>query len=190
MATQEIKATFGYLLLLAAVIAFIVAFLAASYYLAVLFILGGLLAWMIYLNIANVGLHRPIGAILIVFGVLLATAIFMAFGIEQDVWGGYRLKPEGATLSLIILFFAIMPGLVFYYFHKPGPPRSFPPKPPVPSPEEPTGAPFPSPESAGAGEGYEYPEWADYEHYDPEAFAAYYEAEGYEEEDEEQEEED
>lgn len=170
------------MVLLAAVVAFVIAFSASSYLLAVLFIVGGLLVWMVYLNIAQVRIQRPTGAILIIFGVLLASAIFMAFGIEQDIWGGYRLKADGAVLSLVILFFAVMPGLVFYYFHKPTPsePLAPPQEPPVPEEKRPPEAP------AGDIYEYEHPGWTeeDYEYYDPEAWAAYYEGEEYEEEEE------
>ncbi len=178
------------MILLGAVIGFAVAFASSSYFLAVLFIIGGLLTWMVYLNIARVRMDRPTGAILIIFGVLLASAIFMAFGIEQDMWGGFRLKAEGALLSLIILFFAVMPGLVFYYFHKPVTPQTAVPDrmPTEKSPLLETTRPPEPPPPTGEMYDYGYPEWTeeDYEYYDPEAWAAYYEGEEYEEEEEEE----
>ncbi|MFQ6674418.1 MAG: hypothetical protein ACE5GH_06510 [Fidelibacterota bacterium] len=196
MVNQDIKATFGYLILLAAVVGVVLAFMAASYFWAVIFIVVGLLLWMIFVNAAKVQIHRQTGAILIIFGVLLAFTIFMAFGVEQDIWGGYRLKPEGATLSLVILLVAVMPGLIFFYIHRPAPPEAGMRQPSTPTP----GAPSETPTPAGAppaelppGQPYEYPGWAEgtlpegYEYYDPETLAAYYERE--EEEDEEEEEE-
>ena len=194
MVSHEIKAIFGYLFLLASVIGFVIAFLATSYLLAVLFIIGGLLFWMIYLNIAKVKIDRLTGAILIIFGVLLSTAIFMSFGIEQDMWGGYHLKPDGTIFSLIILFFAVMPGLIFYYFHRPAPLRQLPSQPPIPVTEIPQEFPVTAetePSEYPPGEFYEYPNWSDedFEYYDPEAWAAYYEGEEYGEEEEEEEEE-
>lgn len=187
MVSQEIKVIFGYLLLIATVVGFFIAFAATSYLLAVLFIVGGLLTWMVYLNLANVKINRPTGAVLIIFGVLLASAIFMAFGIEQDMWGGYHIKPDGALLSLVILFFAVMPGLVFFYFHRPAPLRQLPAQPPTPAPEPPTPSGIAPPEPPPS-EVYEYPEWTEeeYAYYSPEAWAAYYEGEEYEEEEEEE----
>jgi len=185
MVSQEIKSVFGYFILLAAVIGFVIAFIATQYLVSVLFIIGGLLIWMIYLNIAEVKIFRPTGAILIIFGVLLSTAIFMAFGIEQDMWGGFRIKPDGATLSLIILFFAVMPGLVFYYFHKSAQPSQLPPQ--VPAPLTEVSREQAAPPEYLPNESYEHPEWTeeDFEYYDPEAWAAYYEWMEEEEENEE-----
>lgn len=189
MANQDVKALFGYLILLSAIIGVVLSFAAVHFYLAILFVVGGLLVWMTYVNLARVPIHRQTGAILIIFGVLLASAVFMAFGIEQDIWGGYRLKPEGAILSLVILLFGIMPGLIFYYYHAP-------PGPPQPSQartEEPSGPSEEPPAPGDRPEGPqppapEYEEWLEedlpegYEYYDPDLLAAYYEGE-YEEED-------
>lgn len=192
MINQEIKAVFGYLLLLASVIAFSIAFAATNYHGAVLTIVGGLLFWMIYLNIASVEIPRPTGAILIIFGILLATAIFMAFGIEQDIWGGYRVKPDGAILSLLILFFGVMPGLVFFYFQR----KPVVTEPLVPQADAPRAAApvTPPPVETSSPETTEepaYQDWEDYQYlYDPEMAQAYYEAYGdYYESDEEDEEE-
>lgn len=178
MISQEIKAVFGYLLLLASVIGFSIAFAATNYHGAVLTIVGGLLFWMIYLNVASVEIHRPTGAILIIFGVLLATAIFMAFGVEQDIWGGYRIKADGAILSLLILFFGVMPGLIFLYFQrKPVTTDLLVPQAAVPVatvPEAPSPVEAPEPQAV---EEPAYQDWEDYQYlYDPEMAEAYYEA--------------
>ncbi|MDP6967348.1 MAG: hypothetical protein QF551_08770 [Candidatus Marinimicrobia bacterium] len=192
MINQEIKAVFGYLLLLASVIGFSIAFAATNYHGAVLTIVGGLLFWMIYLNVASVEIHRPTGAILIIFGILLATAIFMAFGIEQDIWGGYRVKSDGAILSLLILFFGVMPGLIFFYFQRkpvvtePLVPQAAAPRATAPEATSPVEAPV-----LETAEEPAYQNWEDYQYlYDPEMAEAYYEAYGdyYESEEEDEEE--
>ena len=178
MISQEIKAVFGYLLLLASVIGFSIAFAATNYHGAVLTIVGGLLFWMIYLNVASVEIHRPTGAILVIFGVLLATAIFMAFGVEQDIWGGYRIKADGAILSLLILFFGVMPDLIFLYFQrKPVTTDLLVPQAAVTVatvPEAPSPVEAPEPQAV---EEPAYQDWEDYQYlYDPEMAEAYYEA--------------
>ncbi|MFQ6675199.1 MAG: hypothetical protein ACE5LH_02515 [Fidelibacterota bacterium] len=193
MSNQDFKAVFGYLILTAAVIGVVLSFVALRYYLAIIFVVSGLLVWMIYVNLVQVRIHRQTGAVLIIFGVLLASAVFMAFGLEQDMWGGYRLKPEGAILSVVILLFGIMPGLIFYYFHKPAAPVR-PPEPgaagPAEAPQVPSAAPSPPPEPPETAPPEEYAEWAEqalpegYEYYDPEMLAAYY-GEEYDEEEEE-----
>lgn len=193
MFNQDIKALFGYLILLGAIIGVVLSFVAAHYYLAILFVVGGLLVWMIYVNVARVRIHRQTGAILIIFGVLLATGVFLAFGIQQDMWGGYRLKPEGAILSLVLLLFGVMPGLILTYFHKP----PIPIRPPEAAEPPETEAPRSAPTAPSAPPEFpelspeQYAEWAEhglpegYEYYDPELLAAYYGGE-YEEEDEEE----
>jgi hypothetical protein len=56
---------------------------------------------------------REMGNMIILFGMMLSLGIFFGFGIVQNMWGGYDLKPEGAIFSLIILFFSLLTGLNF-----------------------------------------------------------------------------
>lgn len=180
MTQNDLKNNFSFFILFLIVLAFVLSFLAENYIMAILFIVGGITFWMLYLNLAKVRIHRQTGAILIIFGVLLFSAVFMAYGVEQDIWGGYRLNSDGVILSLIILFFAVMPGLIFYYIRRPQPP-TVPPPTALPSIEKTS-----SPEVSLPSE--KYPGFEDYEYYyDPEMAAAYYE--DYEEEEEEEDEE-
>ena len=104
------------------------------------------------------------------------------------MWGGYHIKPDGATLALVILFLTIAPGMILRYNGKrltstptapagqteqrpaiQGPPKTvatevFPPPPGWPG--------------GSYGEDYEY-------YYDPEMMASYYD--NYEDEEEEEE---
>ena len=56
---------------------------------------------------------KQMGNMIMLFGVMLSVGIFLGFGVTQNLWGGFELKPEGSLLSLVILFFAILTGLNF-----------------------------------------------------------------------------
>ncbi len=135
---------------------------------------------------AGVALRGQLGSILILFGLMLSVPVFLLFAVEQDVWGGYHIKPDGATLALVILFLTIAPGMILRYNSKRLAPvstttivpqqRSPAPQPTVTA----TPAEAPSPPPPGwlggtYGEDYGY-------YYDPEMMAAYYD--NYEEEEE------
>jgi len=186
---QDTRTVFGYFILLLSAIAFGVAIGYEQYYLAALSIVGGLILWLAYISVAGVALRGQLGSILILFGLMLSVPVFLLFAVEQDVWGGYHIKPDGATLALVILFLTIAPGMILRYNGKrltstptapagqteqrpviQGPPKTaatevFPPPPP--------GWP-----GGTYGEDYEY-------YYDPEMMASYYD--NYEDEEEEEE---
>ncbi|MBC8174851.1 MAG: hypothetical protein H8E82_04260 [Candidatus Marinimicrobia bacterium] len=115
---DNLKSTFGYIILLCAVVGFVLSFIASDFLLSILFIVGGVMFWLIYINSVRASIHRSIGAILIIFGFFLSCSVFTAFGLEQDIWGGYHIKEDGTILSVVVLFFSIMPGLVFYYLSR------------------------------------------------------------------------
>ena len=54
-----------------------------------------------------------LGNLIIFFGVLLTLGIFMAFGVTQNMFGGFEFQTEGSLVSLIILFFSILTGMLF-----------------------------------------------------------------------------
>lgn len=191
MIDQDTRTVFGYFILLLSTIAFGFAIGYEQYYLAALSIVGGLILWLAYINVAGVTLRNQLGSILILFGIMLSIPVFLLFAVEQDMWGGYHIKPDGATLAFVILFLTIAPGLILRYNSKrlspmrtaattpqEQPPAPLPPAKPAP-PEAPA-SPYPGWPSGTYGEDYEY-------YYDPEMMAAYYG--DYEEEEEEEEEE-
>lgn len=154
----------GYLILFAAASGFFISFAMERFYTSILVISGGVLVWIIYVNVSGVKIRRAAGSILVIFGILLFTACFMAFGIEQDIWGGYLINSEGAVLSIIVLFFAVMPGLIFLYLTKPSG---------IEEPAVLTSAPPPNKEAFPAFESEQYyePPYGDYEYaYDPDLY--------------------
>jgi hypothetical protein len=54
-----------------------------------------------------------LGNLIIFFGVLLTLGIFMAFGVTQNMFGGFEFRTEGSLVALIILFFSILTGMLF-----------------------------------------------------------------------------
>lgn len=191
MIDQDSRTVFGYFILLLSTIAFGVAIGNEQYYLAVLSIVGGLILWLMYINVASVTLRGQLGSILILFGIMLSIPVFLLFAVEQDIWGGYHIKPDGATLAIVILFLTIAPGLILRYNNKRLSPQQGVAAPPLETPSIPqytAGAvspeahvpPFQGWPGAKYGEDYEY-------YYDPEMMTAYYQ--GDEEDDEEEEEE-
>lgn len=191
MIDQDTRTVFGYFILLLSVIAFGFAIGFAQYYLAALFVVGGLFLWLAYINVAGVALRGQLGSILILHGLLLAIPVFLLFAVEQDKWGGYHIKPDGATLTFVILFLTVAPGMIIRYNNKRSIPfptsPTVPPKQPLTAPPTsdkplPTGPPtasYPGWPGGTYGEDYEY-------YYDPEMMAAYYE--DYEDEEDEEEE--
>ncbi len=186
---QDTRTVFGYFILLFSTIAFGVAIGNEQYYLAALFVVGGLVLWLVYISVAGVTLNGQLGSILILFGIILSIPVFLLFAVEQDIWGGYHIKPDGATLAVVILFLTIAPGLILRYNSKrlaPVSTATIVPKqqPPAPQPTvKPTPAEAPAPPFPGwpmgtYGEDYEY-------YYDPEMMASYYD--NYEDEEEEEE---
>ena len=190
MIDQDTRTVFGYFILLLSAIAFGIAIGYEQYYLAALSIVGGLILWLAYISVAGVALRGQLGSILILFGLMLSIPVFLLFAVEQDMWGGYHIKPDGATLALVMLFLTIAPGMILRYNSKrlaPVSTTTIVPKqqPPAPQPTvKPTPAEAPAPPYTGLamgtyGEDYEY-------YYDPEMMVAFYE--NYEEEEEEEEE--
>ena len=47
------------------------------------------------------------------FGILLTIGIFIAFGVGRNMFGGYIFKTEGSLISLIILFFSVLTGMLY-----------------------------------------------------------------------------
>ena len=53
------------------------------------------------------------GNILILFVVLLSLAVFLNYGLSQNMFGGYELKSDGSLIALLVLFFGGLIGMVF-----------------------------------------------------------------------------
>lgn len=110
---NDLKSGLGYLIPVGSIIGYILALVAESFNVAIIMAAAGILVWFIYILILEIKPPQPFGNIIVLFGVLLALAVFLSTGLEQDMFGGYILKSEGLISAIMILFFTIMAGVLF-----------------------------------------------------------------------------
>ena len=110
---DSIKTGIGFLIPLASLVGFIQSLLSNDYINGIIFIIGGLMIWMLYILVVESTTPTLMGNILIVFIVLLSLAIFLNYGLSQNIWGGYELKSDGSLIALLVLFFGGLIGMMF-----------------------------------------------------------------------------
>ena len=110
---SSLKSGIGFIIPLGAIVGFVMSFIAENYVLGIFFAVAGVLIWLLYLAVMDTSAPDTLGNFIILFGVLLALAVFMNFGWEQNIWGGIEFKAEGSVMALVVLFFATLSG-VFY----------------------------------------------------------------------------
>ena len=110
---DSIKTGIGFLIPVGSLIGFIQSLLSNDYITGIIFIIGGLMIWMLYILVVESTTPSLMGNILIVFIVLLSLAVFLNYGLAQNIWGGYELKSDGSIIALLVLFFGGLIGLMF-----------------------------------------------------------------------------
>ena len=110
---DSIKTGIGFLIPLGSLVGFIQSLLSNDYINGIVFIIGGLMIWMLYILVVESTTPALMGNILIVFIVLLSLAIFLNYGLSQNIWGGYELKSDGSLIALLVLFFGCLIGMMF-----------------------------------------------------------------------------
>ena len=110
---NDLKSGLGYIIPVGAIIGFVLALITENFNLAMIMAVTGILGWFIYLLIMEIKPPRPFGNIVVFFGVLLSLAVLLATGLEQDIFGGYILRPHGLIYAVIVLFFSILTGVLF-----------------------------------------------------------------------------
>jgi vacuolar-type H+-ATPase subunit F/Vma7 len=50
---------------------------------------------------------------MILSGALISLGVFLTYGLSKNMFGGIEFRPEGIIMSLIILFFTLLFGMVF-----------------------------------------------------------------------------
>jgi len=53
------------------------------------------------------------GNVIIVFGVLISLAVFLNYGWDRNMFGGYEFNIEGAAGAALLLFFNVLLGVLF-----------------------------------------------------------------------------
>ena len=110
---SSVKTGIGFLIPFGAIIGFVLSIIAENYILGIFFAVAGILIWLLYLAVMNTATPDTMGNFIILFGVLLAMAVFMNFGWEQNIWGGIEFKTEGSVMALMVLFFGTLIGVMF-----------------------------------------------------------------------------
>ena len=110
---ENIKVGFGVLIPAVALIAFFISLLSEQFLVGILIAVSGVFAWFLYAAVVETSMPNFTGNIIIVFGVLLSLAAFLNYGVEQTMFGGFSINLEGVSVSAILLFFAVLLGLLF-----------------------------------------------------------------------------
>ncbi len=109
----NIKSGIGFIIPFGAVIGFVLSVIAENYVLGIFLAMAGILVWLLYLAVMDTNAPDTMGNFIILFGVLLSVAVFMNFGWEQNMWGGFEFKPEGSVMALMVLFFSTISGVLY-----------------------------------------------------------------------------
>ena len=115
---SDLKSGVGFIIPAIGVVGFFTSLLMGEFLLSIIIAVMVILIWFLYMLVMESHIPREMGNMIILFGVMLSLGIFFGFGIQQNMWGGFDLKPEGAVFSLIILFFSVLTGLNFRNQHK------------------------------------------------------------------------
>ena len=110
---NDIKSGVGFIIPAIGVVGFFTALLLGEFLLSIIIAVMVILIWFLYMLVMESHVPKEMGNMIILFGLMLSLGIFLGFGVIQNMWGGYDLKPEGAIFSLIILFFSVLTGLNF-----------------------------------------------------------------------------
>ncbi len=110
---SNIRSGISFLIPLGAIVGFVLSILGENYILGIFFAVAGVLVWLLYLAVMDTAAPDTMGNFIILFGVLLALAVFMNFGWEQNIWGGIEFKAEGSVMALLVLFFGTLSGVLY-----------------------------------------------------------------------------
>ena len=111
--SNDIKSGVGYIIPFGAVVGFFTALFLGEFLISIIIAISGILVWFLYMVIMESSPPSNLGNLIIFFGILLSTGIFMGFGVSQNMWGGIEFVSEGSLFALVILFFSILTGMLF-----------------------------------------------------------------------------
>ena len=110
---DNIKTGIGFFIPVASLIGFVLSILSNNYFVSIIFIVSGMMIWMLYILVVESNTPALMGNILILFVVLLSLAVFLNYGLSQNMFGGYELKADGSLIALLVLFFGGLIGMIF-----------------------------------------------------------------------------
>jgi hypothetical protein len=110
---SDVKSGVGFIIPAIGVVGFFTSLLMGEFLLSIIIAVMVILIWFLYMLVMDSHIPKEMGNMIMLFGVMLSIGIFFGFGVKQNMWGGFDLRPEGAIFSLIILFFSTLTGLNF-----------------------------------------------------------------------------
>ena len=110
---DNIKTGIGFFIPVASLIGFAISIMSNNYFASIIFIVSGMMIWMLYILVVESNTPVLMGNILLLFIVLLSLAVFLNYGLSQNMFGGYELKADGSLISLLVLFFGGLIGMIF-----------------------------------------------------------------------------
>ena len=112
---NDIKSGLGYIIPSAGVVGFFISLVVGEPVMSIIIAIAGILVWFMYMLVMESRPPEPsqLGNLIIFFGVLLSLGVFLSFGVTQHLHGGYDFRVEGSLISLVILFFSILTGILF-----------------------------------------------------------------------------
>jgi len=111
--TNDVKSGVGFIIPAVGVVGFFTALLLGEFLLSIIISVMVILIWFLYMLVMESHVPQEMGNMIMLFGLMLSLGLFLGFGVTQNMWGGYDLKPEGAIFALIIFFFSVLTGLNF-----------------------------------------------------------------------------
>ncbi|MEE8335465.1 MAG: hypothetical protein V3S48_03405 [Candidatus Neomarinimicrobiota bacterium] len=110
---NDLKTGVGFLFPASALIGFVISIINENYTLGILLIMAGILGWFIYMVVMESSPPLVTGNVIVLFGFLLSAAVFLKYGWDKDLFGGFLLKADGGIFALVLLFFSTLIGIVY-----------------------------------------------------------------------------
>mgnify|MGYP006995564526 CR=1 FL=1 len=111
--SMEVKSGIGYVIPAGALVGYAVSLFSGLYLISIVFAVVGILGWFLYALVMEIKLPSTMGNMIIAFAFLIGIGIFMTYGMEQDIFGGYMFKAEGTIFSLLVILFGVIAGVLF-----------------------------------------------------------------------------
>ena len=103
----------GFLIPIAAIVAFVFFIFSENFLMGLFIAIAGVLAWFLYSTVMQSEMPDVTGNIIIVFGFLISLAVFLNYGWDRNMFGGYEFNIEGAAGAALLLFLNILLGVLF-----------------------------------------------------------------------------
>jgi hypothetical protein len=110
---NNISVGVGFLIPVAAIVAFVFFVFSENFLMGLFIAIAGVLAWFLYSTVMQSDMPDVTGNVIIVFGFLISLAVFLNYGWDRNIFGGYEFNAEGAAGAALLLFLNILLGVLF-----------------------------------------------------------------------------